>query len=148
MTALGVWLGSALGCAAHGSVVKQVADLERNVTELAAKNHALEERLVAVEEMAKQSAATAAEAARAAPEAQDRPQLKVVRLLPEPAEGEGGDVASEGAIPSASAPAQDDPDAPRPMIRGDRRGVTIEEPAAPRRDPRAATSASKPTKKN
>lgn len=129
--ALGVWLGSALGCAAHGGVVQQVAELERKLTELAAKNHALEERLTAVEETASQSAATAAEVARSAPDASDRPQLKVVRLLPEPADGGEGDAASEGALPSSGAPANDDSDAPRPMIRGDRRGVTIEDPPLP-----------------
>lgn len=67
---------------------KEVNQLRDQVTQLQGSQDHLEERLMAMESLRQQQASDAREAAE--PEVDERPRLKVVRLLPEEAAPVGG----------------------------------------------------------
>ncbi|MSP23693.1 MAG: hypothetical protein EXR75_00720 [Myxococcales bacterium] len=132
--------GSGCGAAKHDALVGQLAQLERAVADLGAQNHAMTERLDVLESRGGRAESPASGPADAAGPVADRPALRVVRIMPDGQEEPGaGSAPGANLEPTAATPGGPAPsDAPRPVIRGDRAGTKVEQPPAPRADPRAA----------
>lgn len=119
-----VWAGMALpvvvvvtACGGQtDDLSKQINEMQSQIRQLRASTLAAQDRLEALEQ---HEPATSAEGSEAAARAADRPELQVVRLVPD----EDGMPPEPAAAPETESSWTDDD---RPMLRGDRHGAKID----------------------
>ncbi|MCC6525272.1 MAG: hypothetical protein IT373_21645 [Polyangiaceae bacterium] len=111
-------LGGAAGCAASkDQLSEELTKLQTEVARLRAESITLGDRLEALEQGAPADGARSSSDGAGKPAGEPRPSLAVVRLTPLGAEAAGG---------AGPAPEDESVDEPRPLLRGDGRGATIE----------------------